>query len=175
MKTNGYLIVLDTVTYNKGTLNILYRGVDRLPQYPSNILSEREANEFYVFSGVRLDSGLIETLNQATDLLKMFEKSPRKYEILFCSFDDDQKQYEQEGHLLFLGVDVASISGDCWSIVKDYPCHQEMKKYLPLLNENGLFSNCIVARKYLMDYRSQKLNDYDFPFEVIAVYRFNVK
>lgn len=130
MGIQGFLIV---PVEKEGPLepdpNQLYQGVGRLPAQPSDFEEESEALEEYVFGDyVDDDATVIPTLQKARELLFLFANSPRDFEILYCEADVFADDLEDEAEYRLLGFDVAGITGDCWSIVDDFPPEQQFRR-----------------------------------------------
>jgi len=116
---------------------------------------------------------MIAGLAKARELLSLFARSPRKYEIIYCESTEAERGAgelpactNQSGQ--FLGFDVAPIGGEFWSILDDMPA--ELKTYASDLNPNGLFDKQSSAEEYLDKYRRMELPDYDMPFMIWRVY-----
>jgi hypothetical protein len=178
-ETKGFLVVLKTPETYGLMRREHYRGVDRLPSYrlahQEPIREESKAMERYVFGNVRhQETGLIPSYGAAVSLLTEFRNSPREFELISCRrVLDLEENASQEpsastpGKLL--GFDVAGLSGDCWSIVADFPDDPRVACYLPKLNANGLFTTPLDAKAYLKDYKRLELADHDIQFEVLEV------
>jgi hypothetical protein len=83
-RSEGYLVVLKNVADAGYTESFGYKGIDRLPPYPTDEETEAEALDAYVFGDFKNEDGLIPTLEAARILLKQFSGSLRKFEIIFC-------------------------------------------------------------------------------------------
>lgn len=169
----GFLVVL---LVGESQSNPSYAGVDRVPSYhlpehPSDYPEESIALNADLFGDFRdFDSNLIPTLNLAQSLLTLFSMSPRQYEIVFCS-DDWPVDPPASVQLLPLGFDVAGITGDCWSIVDDFPASPWANRFRAALNEFGLFPRRQNAVDYLAAYREHNEADSDYDFDVVHVAR----
>ncbi len=169
--TSGFLVVLEPrPSPNTGKL---YAGVDRVPTYPSEIPGEERAMDAYLFGGLKDDStNLIPSLRKAVRLCKMLRRGGRRFEIIHVqsaihSVAGCPPEIEGE----HLGYDVAGVSGDCWSIVLDFPVSDWALPYRERLNQYGLFVEGADARSYLEDYRAHNEPDADSPFDVVEVMR----
>lgn len=179
---NGFLVVLEIKEYLDWTglpPNPLYKGVDRLPAAPIPgdpplFAEEAEALDAYVFGDFKdFDTNLIPTYQKAVELLQMFERSPRQYEIIYCCGDekDLEELSQQEFRIEALGYDVASVTGDCWSIVDDMPDSPWAEPFRTRLNAHGLFPNKEDAEQYLQEYQDRREPDWDAELRVVFVAR----
>jgi hypothetical protein len=178
--TEGYLVVLRLPENLDLLSNKRCLGVCRVPSYrlagQDPIKEEMAAMDRYVFGGI-LDeeSGLIPSYDIASDLLAQFSKSPREFEIIWCKTVEPEGNQHRQGVLSSgpgerLGFDVATLGGEFWSIVADFPVTDtRFQILLERLNENGLFASAGDAREYLRQYQRLQLFDYDFPFEILEV------
>lgn len=158
----GYLVVLKTSYESDISLNKRYRGIDRLPPYPTDIVEEKDALKQYVFGDYKNEDGFIEEISNAHELEEKFDISNREYEIIFCISKLDKsinKENDFSGKLL--GYDIADCKTPFWSSLNDYPTDKYMSKYLSELNESGLFDSIENAMEYLKDYIELKLPNYD--------------
>ncbi|GIW91995.1 MAG: hypothetical protein KatS3mg110_0036 [Pirellulaceae bacterium] len=180
----GYLVVLpysenrlltaDGLTWDVDT----YQGAGRVPAYHvesqgSPYPEEREAIDAYVFGDFKdYETNLIPTYEKAVELLQMFSRSPRRYEIIFCCSDEtDAKNVSLPGaQLERLGYDVACLDG-YWSIVLDMPYSDWALPFRKLLNSNGLFDRKEDALEYRRQYIERREHDWEFGFDIIFVAR----
>jgi hypothetical protein len=165
----GYLVVLVRSEEWQHSLNKNYRGMDRLPAYPSNLPEEQSALDEYVFGKYKNKEGLIPSLKKARNLFDLFRWSPRSFEIIYCEVYKNNQELQGKSHCKFLGYDVAGIGGDFWSPVGDFPIEWYMRPFLMQLNEHGLFSTYGDAAAFLYEYRTRRLADYDLPLTVFSV------
>ena len=167
----GYLVVLASSNDFLGRAsNLKYRGVYRIPPYPSKIAEEERAMDEYVFGDFKSEEGVIASLERAKDLLELFAMSPRRYEVIYYETIDEAESAETTHALRLLGYDVAFATGDRWSIVMDYPEHVQMEKYKNLLNNVGLFDQPVAAERFLQEYRRLKLPEYEMNLAVLRVF-----
>ena len=168
-KVQGYLIVLDRPECHKNVLNEKYKGIDRVPAYPSSFEQEEPAMDLYVFGDYKNEEGFIPSLDKALELWRGFSCSPRDFEILFCRDHTFDKSFS--ANHVYLGYDISSVGGDFWSIVGDFPSHPAMQQYLTSLNNVGLFESASIANSFLDDYKKLELADYDIDFLVFELFR----
>jgi len=170
--STGFLVVMVLPEYHNNR-NRRYRGVDRMPEYPSTYIEEAYAIDEYVFGDFKdKDTNLIPTFDRAVKLYRLFNSSSRAFEIIFCSPTPDNAQDCKLGtgaDLEMLGFDVAGTSGDCWSIVQDIPGSDWTLKYLAALNPNGLFTSHVIASDYLGEYKLRREADFDSDLDVVHV------
>lgn len=179
-ETEGFLVVLKTPETYGVARRQCYQGVDRLPSYrlanQVPIQSEIGAMNHYVFGDLRDEvSGLIPSHEAAVKLLREFRNSPREFELIWCRRIPDRLQDAEEETIPSrlgerLGVDVAGVTGNCWSIVADLPDDPRIARFGEMLNQYGLFNKATDASAYLIEYRKLKLHDFDLPFDVVEVY-----
>jgi hypothetical protein len=82
--SKGFLVVLKFPDDALRSKNPRYRGIDRLPPYPSNVVEEEEPLDDYVFQKkYNSEEGLIPSLSLARELVNRFRKSPRQFEIIY--------------------------------------------------------------------------------------------
>jgi hypothetical protein len=165
---NGFLVVLAPGQEGTtGRRNSRYRGLSRIPSYPSKYDGENPVLDRYVFE-LRDDNGLIPTLSIAKDLQRaLAAQSPRQFEILRTAMmRGDDTPHPSTGH--FLGFDVTTSKGEFWSIVKDFPSDATVDSFANRLNDNGLFSDMGDAFDYLAEYQQRRFPDYDMPFAVFS-------
>src|SRR2546425_8550530 len=164
----GYLVVLAEPTeFLEGSKNINYRGIDRLPPYPSKFPEEGQAIEEYVFGEYKSEEGVIPSLEKAKELLALFRDSPRLYEIIYYETLDEAGLANKSGKGEFLGFDVALSKGDRWSILADFPEHPAMDRWASRVNDHGLFDSVDLAEGFLSDYRRLGLPDCDMNLQVL--------
>ncbi|MCD4785780.1 MAG: hypothetical protein K8T10_18325 [Candidatus Eremiobacteraeota bacterium] len=174
-KKQGFLVVLKFPEEQKETLNLRYKGIDRMPCYylppvPDEYKSEEEAMDEYVFADkFNDDNGFIPTYENAKILLKKFSKSHREFEIIFCKEAESNENIKLDFNIEELGYDVAGGIAPFWSIVGDFDVN--LSNYLPLLNKNGLFDCFADACDFMNKYMEMKLPDYEGGFVVWKVYR----
>lgn len=147
----GYLVVLRDPEIRSGS-NPKYRGVYRMPPYPTSIPEESVVIDDYVFGKYKDSDGLIPTLALANQLVDGFSDSPREYEIIYVEtldapVDDSKEEFD------LLGFDVA-CGAPFWSIVADWP-KKKHDLHNSKLNQNGLFPNWHDAHNYLVDYLAE--------------------
>jgi hypothetical protein len=178
--SEGYLVVLKVPEDIDRLSNKRCLGVCRMPCYrlagQDPIKEEMAAMDRYVFGGIcDEESGLIPSYDIASDLLAQFGKSPREFEIIWCRTAEPESNQYRQGALISgpgerLGFDVATLGGEFWSIVADFPATDtRFQIFLDRLNESGLFASAGDAWEYLRQYQRLQLFDYDFPFEVLEV------
>src|SRR2546426_4863141 len=166
-----YIVVFaEPADYLEGSKNLKYRGVDRLPPYPSDVIEEKEAIDEYVFGDYKAADGTIPTLEKAKQLIRLFSRSPRPFEIIYYETVEEAQESESDAGMSVLGYDVASPGGDRWSIVSDFPPAPEMQHFVAELNEFGLFGTQWVAQRFLEEYKRLQLPDYDMDLRVLRVY-----
>jgi hypothetical protein len=174
---SGFLVVRSVEPFRlagKGSLRLRYRGVDRVPPYPSDDEDEQEAVEQYVFGNYKDDAtNLIPSFDAAVRLQRSLSSSKHRYEILFCCEDPKAVQgIEERGvHVEHLGYDVAAIRGDYWSIVADFSANDWAARFRSCLNALGLFTRKEDAEAYLREYRDKGEPDSESPFDVVYVTR----
>jgi hypothetical protein len=141
----GYLIVLaeakDWAVTPENLLNPSYKGLFRIPAWPSEHPEESEALDKYVFHE-KDDTGFLPEINVVQRLMTMLRRSPRQFEVIFCS---EAEENESDDRPAVLGYDVAARNGDFWSIVGDFPHEPAMARFLSLLNKNGC-SDALLTR-----------------------------
>lgn len=182
-KSCGFLVVLKIPQYPEWMgpgLPENYRGVDRLtpmpipgdpPEYPE----EAEALEAALWGDYYPDEGvnLIPSYEKALDLYRLFARSPREYEIIFCCENPEDlamlKELGLEAEVL--GYDVSLITGDRSSIVLGMPESQWVEPFRRKLNRHWLFDTRKDAEEYLRKYREEKEHDWDMDFSVVLVAR----
>jgi len=151
-----------------------YRGVDRVPPYPTDDESERAALEEYVLGDHKDDTtNLIPSIDDAVRLQRSLSSRAGKYEVLFCCENPDIVRTMEWGGVDIeqLGYDVAAIRADYWSIVSDLSKNEWASKFRSRLNEFGLFAGRADAEAYLREYRERREPDSDSPFDVVYVFR----
>ena len=154
-KAEGYLVVLVESEYVLPT-NPRYRGLYRLPPYPSRVPEEEQAVEDYVFGSYKNKEGLIPESALARELLTRLSKSPRRFEIIYARAYAGGRELLQAEPLHFLGYDVGCPS-PFWSIVGDFPI--ELSSHSARLNEYGLFKEVGDAEAYLRAYHEGSFAD----------------
>lgn len=165
--TTGFLVVLqDRGTQFGPGLNPRYRGVYRMPMWPSTVPGENAALESYVFD-LRNDDGLLPDLPSAIHLLANLSQSPRQFEVIHCQFVSGSPGASTEG-CRALGYDVV-IWGDFLSLVGCFPKQDVMVPHLARLNEEGLFRTYAEAEAFRRDYVALRLPEWDAPFRVVLV------
>jgi hypothetical protein len=173
----GFLVVRSVELASRHadrSLRSAYHGVDRVPPWPADDESERDAIEQYVFGDYKDDAtNLIPSFDAAAKLQRLLSSSERSYDILFCCEDPQGvRNITQRGvDIEHLGYDVAGISGDYWSIVADLSRNDWASRFRKSLNEFGLFSRKADAEAYLREYRDRREPDSDSPFDVVYVVR----
>lgn len=148
----------------------IYRGIDRVPPYPSDDETERAAVEQYVFGEYKDDdTNLIPTLDSALLLYSLLQPSRYRYEILLCGSDSHVVHgIDLEGlDVEHLGYDVAVVRGDYWSIVGDFSQSDWARPFRNQLNNYGLFSQKEDAVEYLREYQRHGEVDADMLLEVV--------
>lgn len=175
---DGYLIVL-TMPESSNDWNQAYQGIDRVPAYRFHdqepIQEEIEAMNEYILGDVRNEIGLIESFETAKKLYGQLGKTPLKFAIIWCC-DWQQAMQAIEAKKLapmgavLMGFDVATLGGDYWSIVGDFPNDERFAEAFCRLNKYGLFSEFDDAEKYLHEYRSLKVPNHDSLFRIVEVF-----
>ena len=174
----GYLVVLCEPEDYFTNLNPAYQGMARTPAYwlppvpqdRADLQTEVEAMDYYVYDERFGDeSGLIPTLENALILLKMFENSPRKFEIIFVRHTGSKEKLPSKENLEKIGYDISFRITPYWSILADFD--ENMKHWLELLNSYGIFDDYTDAESFLNEYIDKKLYDYDTDLVVWEVYR----
>lgn len=173
----GYLVVLEKPEDLQGSLNSHYRGMFCIPAYNirehgGNLPEEEKALDAYVFGNYKNESGFIQTLEKARQLLALFARSPRKFNIIYCQGvgTSAANQFEVPSVTAWklLGFDVVSLGGTFWSIVADFD--PSLGEFLKELNDSGLFKTAEDAKKFLERYSALKLPHYDdTDFEILEV------
>lgn len=157
---SGYLVVQTEIVRSPrrgdtSQVRPLYRGIDRVPAYPSEHSQEAAALDFYVFGACK-DSrtNLIPSLDTARRLRDWLSTGGRQFEVLLCCEDSRCPLVLQLPVLerVPLGFDVAGIKGDYWSIVADFSQSAWAKPFFTRLNQNGLFDRRMDAEEYLQGY-----------------------
>jgi len=124
--------------------------------------------EAYVFEDFKDErTGLIPNKAKALRLLRLFESSPRKFDLIYCTDATAEPPAEDYS---FLGFDIAGLGGDYWSIVGDFPVDRRVRSFLAHLNRWGLFDREAEAAEFLRRYRALKLPHHDIDFQVIKVH-----
>ena len=115
----GFIVVRRENPYSSRALyNPCYRGICRIPTWPSDDSRENALLEQYVFE-LRNDSGVIEREDVARHLASELEKvSGRGFEVLACAEIQDQ-QTQNSVKWPLLGYDVAGRDAAFWSITLD--------------------------------------------------------
>lgn len=166
--TQGYLLVLRQPEILP--TNPRYRGIDRMPPYPSDIMEEQGALDDYVFGHYKNKEGVIPSLELARDLLSRFASSPRQFEIIHVRTAGPTMSppMDTPGYR-FLGVDVA---GDApfWSIVGDLPNEPAAVALQAGLNQYGLLHSLEDAQAYLDAYISHWADYVHGPLKFWEVY-----
>ncbi len=167
ISASGFAVVLSS---NEGpsTYNPRYRGIGRMPSYPTEYIEEAPVLDDYVFADYKsLETNLIPTYARAVELWERLRISRREFDLLaWCSGPNDAFLTHFSAQKRILGYEVAGISGDYWSIVDDIPSTTWTERYRQQLNSNGLFDDRSVAEAYLSDYRQRQEADWDSAFEV---------
>jgi hypothetical protein len=176
----GFLVVLLDGEYHNPR-NPRYLGVDRVPAQPFpggelDYPEEAAAMDAYVFGDYKdIESNVIPDYDRARELLEAFSSSRRAFELLMvCSGPEDpiRTRCGEAASQTPLGYDVASVSGDCWSIVEDIPESDWARPYLARLSDAGLLPSRQIAERYLEEYRQHKEPDWDsVPFEIVYLVR----
>lgn len=173
--STGYLVVLQQPEQRGPDglrLNPNYAGVDRLPLFPSSNTQESEELYNYYFGNIKdIEANLIVDIVDAAELASRLSVHPRGYCIILCSPDlpDSSLPGADRYRVIPAGFDVATLKGDCWSIVKDFPVAEWADSYRSHLNQYGLFPHQAVAEKYLSSYRMHQQSDFEMPFEITHV------
>jgi hypothetical protein len=171
----GYLVVLRQPDRAQDYVNLnpRYRGANRIPYYPASIPEEIDAMEEYVFGPYRDERlDFIPTLVRARSLLTKFENSPRRFELIYVTTDHVKPPPDAE-KAVELGYDVATVGGEFYSIVDDFPKHTAFNAFQNRLNSSGLLGSPECAQKFLDLYRSLKLSDSDWTFKILKVFAWN--
>lgn len=181
-KFRGFLVVLQVPEWPEYVAPGLpdnYRGVCRTPPAPHPGETPEYPEEAEAFEADMLEdynddeTGLIPSYERAVELYRLFSRSPRAYEIVYCCegpeglADLPADRVEAE----VLGYDVAVMPGDLWSIVLDVPSSDWTAPFRARLNQYWLFDNREDAEKYLQRYREEEEHDWDLPFQVVLVSR----
>lgn len=167
----GFLVVLEKAEDLSDSLNTRYKGMYRIPPTdPSKFKEERLALEAYVFGDFKNDGGFIPSREKARRILEFFRGSPRTFHIIYCETVGNPNEPRDKNKFNFLGFDIAGFDGDFWSPVGDFPTERLMQKFLPRLNEAGLFDSPEEAAAFLRQYRSRKLADYEIPLCIFKVH-----
>ncbi len=155
----GFLVVCSTWEPFTNNRNPRYKGVGRIPAYPSEYREEDQANDDYVFGGFKDDeTNLIPTFARANELLSRYARSPRSFDLVYCSPEPVPAEQQAaligpDRRLVSLGYDIASIiDSDYSSIVEDFELGEWALPYLEKLNEHGLFANQQDAVDYVAGY-----------------------
>src|SRR5262249_16404838 len=138
----GYMVV-QVVSEMPG-----YKGVYRMPPYPSSHPEEAEAMDQYVFGDFKdeMQNDLIADLQSARKLLEMFRDKPTSYELIFVSNGDEEPEGIQADAF---GYDVANAGGEWWSPVSEFPRRPNFQAFRDKLNQAGLFSQREDAQAFL--------------------------
>lgn len=181
-KFRGFLVVLQVPEwpeYFRPGLPDTYRVLSRMPPAPHpgetpEYPEEAEAFEASIFGDYYDDeTDLIGSYERAVELYRLFSRSPRAYEIVYCCEGPeglaDLPADRAEAEVLV--YDVVCIPGDLWSIVLGMLPSDWTGPFRARLNEYWLFDNREDAEKYLQKYREEKEHDWDLPFQVILVSR----
>lgn len=181
-KYRGFLVVLQVPEwpqYFRPGLPDNYRGLYRMPPRPHpgempKYPEEAEAFEADIFGDYCDDeTGLIGSYDKALELYKLYSRSPRAYEILYCCegpeglADLPADRVEAE----VLGYDVVCMPGDLWSIVLGMPSEDWTVAFRQRLNQYWLFDNPEDAEKYLHKYREKPEDGWDIHSQVVLVSR----
>ena len=169
---NGFIVVRRENPYRSRTIhNPAYRGMCRIPTWPSDDPREDALLDKYVFE-LRNDAGFLDDEGVARQLASDLEKaSGRGFEVLACS-----EIVAPEATSLVLrhviGYDVAGRDPAFWSIVLDFPLTHASEPFLRQLNAEGLFSSAVAAEDFLRLCR--KFNLANSERTVFAVFRIHL-
>jgi hypothetical protein len=161
----GYLVVLSEFEIPG------YQGVYRMPPYPSPHAEEAEAIDKYVFGSFKSEAAgdLIPSVEDARKLLKMFRSSPRAFEIIYVTSDEDGPEGVESEEL---GYDVANCQGEWWSVIADFPGSSQFDEFCKGLNSYGLFSQRTWAERFLAKCIQERVPDCDYAaLGVVKVFR----
>ncbi len=162
----GFLIVIADSRYGR------YKGIDRVPPYPPENADEAIATEEFALGNYKSDdTNLIDSLDQAIHLLRMFASARRAFELIYCSTELEGSNDGGVPTTITYGYDVASVTADYWSIVSDFSSSKWANTFRSELNEFGLFEDRSTAENYMSEYRLNDEADADSPFEVVLVKR----
>ncbi len=166
--TQGYLVVLTQLGTQFGPgINPRYRGICRIPTWPSAFAAENSALERYVLE-LRNEDGFIDNLAVARGLLLDLRDSPREFEIINCVQVSSAFPQVAAKHPL-LGYDIIPIRADYLSRVGCFPADLRVKKYRSMLNRFGLFNDSADAFAYLSDYVANRLPEWKVPAGIFQV------
>lgn len=162
----GYLVVLSPDEAPPPG-NLVYRGIDRLPPYPTSTPGEEGALEAYLVGGYKDAEGLLPTRESALELARRFDSSPRSFEVIYVRSIDEGRDSSDSART-FLGYDVA---GDTpfWSIVGDW-ADPTLADLLRRRNASGLFNRWEDAKEYLKEYRSRYPDDAAVPLRILEIW-----
>ncbi len=151
-----------------------YMGVFRVPDYWLN--DERPQAEFldeYLLGDVIDDeTNLIPTLRAAMKVAGLLPSSLRSdFEIIYVNCLSDEPPTDITDELKLLGVDVACVTGDRWTIVGDLAIGKWAEPFRRKLNANGLFRDRQTASEYLDEYSARRGTGSGPQFQVAAVFR----
>jgi hypothetical protein len=166
---DGYLVVLAGrgTQFGPGT-NPRYRGIYRIPTWPSKVEAENPLLEKYIFELVS-DNGYIEDLETARWLYDGLRACGRAFEIIHCTLVDASPVPKLPPFHIELGFDVVPIRGDYLSRVGRFPIDERMERFRVRLNENGLFPNVQIAQEFVRDYVTLQLPEWDVEVGVFRV------
>lgn len=165
----GFLVVVRSPKDALQSSNPCYRGLDRMPPYPTENDAVEEALDEYVFGEYKNEEGVIPSLDLAKELLKRFNSLSQKFELIYTLSCDEARPALQPQEFTSLGFDVA-CHAPFWSPVGDLPIGVEIKSFRDRLNEHGLFAFFEDAKEYLAAYRSQWLEDSETVLTIWEVY-----
>jgi hypothetical protein len=165
----GYLVVL----VERGTqfgpgINPRYRGIYRIPTWPSKVQGENPLLERYIFELVN-DDGYIDDLETARSLCAELGTFGRAFEIIHCTLVNQPTLPSLPRSHREIGFDVVPIRGDYLSRVGRFPADERMDRFRNQLNENGLLPDARVAHEFVQVYASLQLPEWDVPVGVFRV------
>jgi len=121
-------------------------------------------------------TNLIPEYRRAAQLCeRLCKEQGKEYGLIYCEVVSDTDgasgMVEPECRLTFLGYDVGClIEGDYWSAIRDFPIAEWAKPFRALLNNFNLFSDRSAAEKYVREYIKHKDADWQYGFDIVAVY-----